>query len=44
MTSQEFFDRWNKLSQSTQESQKIFKAQEEINTEQIRVKVGIFGI
>lgn len=39
MTSQEFFDRWKKLSQPTQESQKIFPAQQEINTEQIRQKV-----
>lgn len=39
MSSQEFFDRWKKLSQPSQESQKIFPAQEEIVTEQIRTKV-----
>lgn len=39
MSSQEFFDRWKKLSQPTQESQKIFPAQQDIDTAQIQAKV-----
>jgi hypothetical protein len=44
MSSQEFFDRWKKLSQPIQESQKIFAAQQDIDTEQIRAKVSVFEI
>jgi AP-2 complex subunit alpha len=39
MNSEQFFERWKKLSQPSQEAQKIFPAQFDIDVGQIRTKV-----
>ncbi|KAI6201634.1 AP-2 complex subunit alpha [Aphelenchoides besseyi] len=43
MTSEQFFERWKKLSQPAQESQKIFNSSTEIDTENIRAKLEGLG-
>lgn len=43
MNSEQFFERWKKLSQPSQEAQKIFPAQFDIDVGQIRTKVTLIA-